>query len=487
MSFSRFWAFLAVGLPALAAVIAPFPSVDLAYHLPAGGIFLDTGAIPRVDTFTFTAAGHPWLNQQWLAEVVLAAAFRIGGWTGLVVLRAALVAVAFGLLFDVCRERASSVRTAALLTLAAFVCAAITLGLRPQLFGVTLFAAVLWLLASRDRHPRGIWLVIPIVALWSNLHGSFVLGPAVVAIALLEDVITRRRGRAVESAIVLVASTAASLVNPFSLDVWTYAVRISTNSVITSRITEWQRTSILSAEGAIFYASLIVAAVVVVGAAQRSRAASAAAPAAPRAGLATTLIWLVPFAVLAIWAVRGLAWWPFVAAMTLAPFARGPQRDPREARRREPAFVRRTNGILAGGLVLAGIAGLPVWRPLDRGLQAPVLVVGTAPSGITAALRDLVRPGDRLLAPQPWGSWFEFAIPQAQVAVDSRIELFSNDTWDTVDRIETGGAGWQADLARWDVAIVVAPPRGDLAERLVAAGWRLAHRDDDGSVLVRPA
>ena len=105
MSFSRLWAFLAIGLPVLAAVIAPFPSVDLAYHLRAGGDILDTRALPAVDTYTFTVAGQPWLDQQWLAQIVMAAAYRLGSWTGLVVLRSLLVGTAFGLLFDVCRRR----------------------------------------------------------------------------------------------------------------------------------------------------------------------------------------------------------------------------------------------------------------------------------------------------------------------------------------------------------------------------------------------
>ena len=69
MSFARLWAFLASGLPVLAAVIAPFPSVDLTYHLRAGGEILDTGRIPNVDTWTFTVAGQPWLDQQWLPVV----------------------------------------------------------------------------------------------------------------------------------------------------------------------------------------------------------------------------------------------------------------------------------------------------------------------------------------------------------------------------------------------------------------------------------
>jgi hypothetical protein len=128
---------------------------------------------------------------------------------------------------------------------------------------------------------------------------------------------------------------------------------------------------------------------------------------------------------------------------------------------------------------------LPLWRPLDAGLQAPAGVVGTAPPGITAALRDLVRPTDRILNPQPWGSWFEFALPETSVAIDSRIELFPPDVWNTIDQIETGGVGWQAALDGWGVTIVItSPAQTDLVARLEAGGWHEAYRDEDGSVLV---
>jgi len=135
---------------------------------------------------------------------------------------------------------------------------------------------------------------------------------------------------------------------------------------------------------------------------------------------------------------------------------------------------------------MIAVVALPVWRPLDRGLQAPVLVVGTAPSGITGALRGILQPGDRILAPQPWGSWLEFAFPQATVAVDSRIELFPASVWAGIDRIDGGTPGWQTTLDSWRVRIAIAPAAdAELAERLMATGWRVVFRDDDGSVVVR--
>ena len=100
VSLRQLWAFLAIALPVLAAVIAPLPSVDLAYHLRAGAEILATRAIPSVDTWTFTAnAGdrialsigevvdtnglfQPWIRIQAPNGTLLSSDFEAGtdGW-----------------------------------------------------------------------------------------------------------------------------------------------------------------------------------------------------------------------------------------------------------------------------------------------------------------------------------------------------------------------------------------------------------------------
>jgi hypothetical protein len=154
MTLARLWAFLAVGLPVLAAFISNLSSVDLAYHLRAGEIILDAGRIPTVDTFTFTASGTSWLNQQWGAQLVLAAVYRLAGWTGLVIFRAALVGVIFGCLFEACRRLGLDLRRASWLTIAAFIVSAVALALRPQLLGMALLAVTLLLVADRRDEPH---------------------------------------------------------------------------------------------------------------------------------------------------------------------------------------------------------------------------------------------------------------------------------------------------------------------------------------------
>ncbi len=473
MTLSRLWAFLAVALPTLAALIAPLQSVDLAYHLRAGAEILDTRAIPAVDSWTFTAAGLPWTDQQWGAQVVLAGVHRVAGWTGLVLLRAVLIGVIFGCVFEVGRRRGLALRLAAWLALAAFIVSAAALSLRPQLIGMALFAVVLLLVADRREHPGRLWAVPVIVLVWANVHGSFFLGPLVLGLAWLEDVHDRVAQRH-RTLVVALAASVAACVTPFGPAVWAYAVGLSTNPEVTRRITEWQRTSPLDVAGLLFYASVLAVLVLVV-----RRRRSTPWPA---------FVWLGVFALVGAYAARGIAWWPLGAVAPLSGLLAQGRADPAGTIERPiPPPMRRLNSVVAAAIVVAGIALLPIWRPIDPGTNAPQGVLANAPSGITAALREAARPGDRLLNPQPWGSWFEFAIPDLPVTIDSRIELFPAETWDAYDLVTSGSDGWEAQLDRWEVTIAVVVP-GDrpLVDRLNGLGWVAMYADADGAVLAAP-
>jgi hypothetical protein len=475
MTLARLWAFLAVGLPVLATLIANLSAVDLAYHLRAGGIFLDTGQVPTTDTFTFTASGATWVNQQWGAQAILAAVYRIAGWTGLTLLRAALVGLTFGCLFEACRRRGLDLRRAAWLTLAAFIVAAVALALRPQLLGMALLAVTILLVADRQAHPRRVWAVPLIVLVWANVHGSFFLGPVVLGLAWLEDLHDRVPGRHRMLGLALV-SAAAALVNPFTIGVWGYALGLSTNGFVTSRISEWQPTTLRTIPGMLFFGSVAIVVMLLV-----------------RRGRATpwpTLAWLAVFAAIGTYAIRGVAWWPLGAAVAVAGVLAADARAARERgsapARTRPERSSPINFVLAGLIMLGCIVLVPIWRPVDArlGLGAPAGVVGDAPAGITEHLRSVVRSGDRILNPQPWGSWFELAFPDATVALDSRIEVFPAQAWDDYDTVRRGGDGWQAILARWDPDWVVATGEEDaFVARLETAGWTTAYEDDDGTVL----
>ncbi len=470
MTFPRLWAYLAVALPVLGSLIASLSTVDLAYHVRAGAEILDLGAIPSVDTWTFTASGSSWFDQQWAGQVLLAGVHRVAGWTGLAILRSVMVGVIFTCLFLACRRRGLDLRRSAWLTIGAFVVVAAALALRPQLLGMVLFAVTILLVADRDHHPGRLWAIPLIVLVWANVHGSFFLGPVLLGLAWLEDV---HRGVARARRLVLIGllTGAAALINPFGFDAWRYAVGLSTNGFVTSRITEWQPTSLRSGPGILFFGSL--AAVVLVIARRGTRVAL------------PTLVWIGVFAVIGTYAIRGVAWWSLGAILPVASLLVPATATGSPTRAERPTML---NGAVAAVIAVACLALVPIWRPIDSRLAAPAGVLGDAPAGVTEALRASTVPGDRILNPQSWGSWFEFAVPAATYAADSRIELYSAVTWSDFERARNGGEGWLGVIERWGVTTVVTDFTEDaFVDRLQAAGWTVTYEDVDGAILRSPA
>src|SRR5919198_2576139 len=148
---------------------------------------LRSRSLLRVDVLSFTAAGKPWLNQQWGAQILLSAMFKGLGWAGLALLHGLLVGLVFFFVYSSCRARGAAARIAAWVALAAFAVAFENLSLRPQLMGMALFTLTLWLGMTRERHPGRLFVIPLVVAVWANIHGSFFLGPLVVGLLWLAD------------------------------------------------------------------------------------------------------------------------------------------------------------------------------------------------------------------------------------------------------------------------------------------------------------
>ena len=463
LSFDRLWVILALALPALLSLLVAMPAVDLAYQVRAGDEILLTGALPGVDTWTFTIEGKPWLDQQWLAQVMLSVVHGIGGWELLFVLRAGLVVLALGLLLAAMIERGAPVRVAAVLALVTFLLAAPALALRPQLFAIVLFCALLWIASVRWWRRYLDVVAVVLVVLWANVHGSFVLAPLVLGFVWLEDVVRGRPWR--RSLAVLLAGTAATLVNPFGIGVWSYAANIGIDPVIRETVSEWQRTSPLTIPGAMFYASL-VATVVFLLVQRRTKGQV----------VLTDWLWVAGWAIVGAWAERGLAWWPFAAAFIVSSvigrsigYTGEPARGPRP---------NRLNAVVAVVLGVAIVIALPWWRPTDP-LTGRQGLLSYAPSGVAQALGSSVPPGAHVFTEQTWASWFEWAVPDGRYFLDSRFELFPGSVFTVYGVIDAGGTNAITQLEQLRVMYVATFPHSQLAQSLRASGWSVTFESAD--------
>ncbi|WP_456802280.1 hypothetical protein [Bradyrhizobium sp. USDA 4474] len=153
---------------------------DTHWHIAVGKWILDHSTFPRVDTYSFTKAGEPWISTSWLAQVLYAGSFEIGGWPGPIILAATCVAGTFAFFAFILGRRIRSPH-AIMIALAALAVTASHLLARPHVVALPVMLA--WVNglvnASERREPPSFWL-LPLMALWANLHGGFVFGLALI-------------------------------------------------------------------------------------------------------------------------------------------------------------------------------------------------------------------------------------------------------------------------------------------------------------------
>jgi len=158
-----------------------------------------------------------WVNVPVLGELVFHALQVVGGDRGFLVAQLIAVTAALTLLALGMRALgASDAASAAVLMLVFFAAVPSFLIVRAQLFSLVLFCAALLLLRAESRRPsRRVWLLVPLIVLWSNLHGGVLVGLAIAAAYL---VLERARREPVVAASVLVACCAALFLTPALLD-----------------------------------------------------------------------------------------------------------------------------------------------------------------------------------------------------------------------------------------------------------------------------
>src|SRR5580698_8618818 len=186
---------LAAGLSFAAPILG---DGDTFWHLGAGRWMIQHLAVPATDPFSFTFVGRPWVAHEWLSEVVMAAVFQAGGWGALMLLfgvAVGLTALAMGSWL----LRWLGMLPALMVVVIGLACVAPGMLARPHLLVLPLLAfwTVELLKAREARRAPHLWLAL-LLALWANLHSSFIVGYGLAAAfgleALLDTKAWTRRG-----------------------------------------------------------------------------------------------------------------------------------------------------------------------------------------------------------------------------------------------------------------------------------------------------
>ena len=475
----------------------PLIDGDVWWHIRAGEEVLRSGRVPSVDTWSIVGAGRPWVSQDWLANVLLAAGNSLGPWgqTALSLLFGGIAVLAFWILW-----RAIALRVPEIGWVSRVIWLSIGLalggpvmGVRVQVLDLLMAAVVLWICWRYLVDPRRRWLIgLPLVAVvWANLHAGWALLFLIVGAVLVGEAADRLLGRQLIAApplswgrqrdlgLAMLAAAAALAINPNGGALYGYPFYTVGITALNRYVMEWFPASL----GDLF--GQMLAAFVVVG------VLPALVLGRGRLRTADALI-LVGLCVMAWRAIRfllivgpiGAAIVAVVLAPILSQTALGRRFAPILARLSGPAVKGRgwLHAGLAGLLVALGLS-ISVLRVSPPAQAAEIARVLPAQA---ASWLDAHEQGTRLFNRYEWGGYLGEKRPEQLVFMDGRADVYGDALLQMYVSIIGVDDDPKVILDRYAIDHAVFPPDTPLAAWFDASpDWARVYTDATAAIWVR--
>jgi hypothetical protein len=468
-----------VGVVALRAIDDP----DFWWLLRAGQYMVETRSFPTTDPFSATAEGAEWLNHAWGFELLVYGAYALAGTTGAILLQGLAASVTFGVLYGLLRrEGVGRGWCLWLLGLGALA----TYGFwapRPQLITYLMLALFAWILADYQAgRQRRLWPLPVLTAVWANMHGGFLAGPALVALCAAGELVGWAMGddsgragglaRARTLAIWSAASVAASLANPFHYHSILFPFQVMGDRASQAWIVEWASPPFGHPQVMVLEIMLGLMLLLALGAAR---------PVPWR-----DLVVLLPFVHLGLQAARNT---PLLVIVATPILGRAVAACADADWAQLPSLGRRALSAGALGLVLLASSLMAGSRQPVKVLHAfrPTFgVAHTLPSGAVEFLRREGRRG-ALWNEYGWGGYLIWHLyPELRVSIDGRMAVYGPARFAEHLAVAELTPGWQGVLARRDVTAAVVRSGSALAAALRASGWQVRYEDPTATVLDPP-
>ena len=436
---SRSYDFLWLSLALLFLLpIALFLSItphDYWFYVRLGRDILESGHVPRADSFSYTFPGRPIFYQPWLSAVIFWLAYSAGGATLTFLIRGLCIAIAYGLIWVLMREAGTGTRLSTLLVILLGLSSSMNWSMRPQMFAYPLFVLTLWVLWHwQHGREKWMWLLPVAILLWANLHGSFVLAFFLMGSALLFGA-----GDKKQLTLWLGLSLLATLANPRGIFVWQFVSDMLTSPSDQLFATEWRPPVNAGWQMNIFFAWLLLFVPLVA--------------LSPRRLSILEWIWFLGFGWLALSGLRYVIWFMFIMALLSGPMLTELVRPfTREALGSSNA---RLNLILGAFLLFLPLMVLPGLREAWWQDSPPLYHEATTPISATEWLAkhpDLPGP---LFAEYTFGSYLTFALPSRLLWIDNRFNAYPPQHWEKYQAISSARPGWDELLDQDNVNLLM--------------------------------
>lgn len=429
------WLALLVALPLVPFVLWTNPDPDLWGHLRFGLDMLRDHRLPTADPYSFTQ-DVPWVNHEWLHELISAGAYRIAGVAGLIILKAALVTGIFAVIGTALDEVALPLKWM-VIGFSALVILPLSVTIRPQLWTVLFLAIECRMLTVGCRF----WALPFLFAVWANLHGAWIVGAGVLVVHRAASIVYPQQQRRTIVLSVLL-SAAATLLTPYGTTLWRSLPEAAQGA---RDIIEWM--PLWTASPLLWIEWLIGIGLVGTGLWRGTVSGPSAIAASV---LAIGGLWLVRLTPLSV--IANLV----IAAPQLARWAPVPARD---------RYASRWGLVAVWTMVVATLA-LSL-RPSARCLT----IEGHWAPDLTAAEVLKTNSGGKLVVPLRWGDYAIWRLaPNLKVSIDGRREVHSEQSTREAFAVETGAAVGLAALERWRPDYVWLG-----AESMTTKTWLITH------------
>jgi len=461
---------------------------DLWGHLAYGRLVCATHSLPATEPLMPLAEGMPLVDTAWLAQVLGYRALAHWGPPGVQFLHAAAIAACFALLAcGFYRRTRNFVISAAGLALFETLNWFQFQIVRPQMAGLVCFVLLLSMLSARRWRPV-FWGAIPLtIAVWANLHGSFVVGLMLIACACLgrtidiwrrtrqltapfRDLTARRLFLSAELAAVAV------LINPYGLRLYAEVLTFADSPNLRNLI-EWDPLSFRTMQGELAAATALALAI--------------AYRLSPRRVSAAEILALAALGAAALWSARMLVWWTPVAAgcFVIHVYAAW--------RRFYPPGNGPSAAVRSGkwSFVTVGLAwiffsytpfGMHVLHGRVRGIKDSVS--RDTPVAAVAWLREHP-PAGLVFNVFEWGDYLLWAgPPDVKVFVTSQAHLVPHDIWRDYLSVINLSSGWNEAFDRYGVQALLLDKteRGPLISNLREnKQWKRSFEDDLAVIFTR--